>query len=762
MKSKNSKKNYRQKTDNGEDEIELLKTEISQFDWSKFKRFEDLPVSRATKRGLAKNNYVIPTDIQQQSIGYALTGNDVLGAAKTGSGKTLAFLIPTLECLYRNRWTAFDGVGALIISPTRELSYQTFEVLKKIGTEHDFSAGLIIGGKDLKFESKRMDRCNIIVCTPGRLLQHMDENPLFNCDNLKILILDEADRILDLGFAKTMNAIISNLPKQRQTLLYSATQTKSIKDLAKLSLKDPVYVSSHEHEKHSTPDNLTQSYIVCPIEDKINMLWSFIRQHTKHKIIIFMSTCKQAKFIYELFCQLRPGIPLLALYGTLHQLKRMAIYDKFCESSRIVLFATDIAARGLDFPAVNWVVQLDCPEDTNIYIHRVGRTARFERNGESLLVLAPSEEQSMVEQLEQKKVPIEKIQVNPQKLFSIQRKTEALLAKHVSLKESAQRAFKAYLKSVFMMKDKSVFNYEMLDVELFARSLGLLTAPRVRFIERKMAAHAKNQPPVKNIEIKQNHAVTINEQNDDDDGDSDFDDLFQVKKYEFQDNNDEMVHVDLNQSKRKKQLTRAAVSKRLLKKNIPLNSKIKFDDDCNAIQEGIPRKQTSELTKKLDEIESGIDIELAKQIMKEEDIIDKKLYRDLIKEKHLAKKLKMKEKKKSVKSNENDDEDEADEEYLENEDVYDDDDDDEDEIVTKQYIDALPDPDIVFGDKDSEIEDTDNHSEDKDDDDERPVQTTKRKKFHKPISSKKQKSNQYNDGENLEYFEQIAQQLLDV
>lgn len=266
MKSKNSKKNYRQKTDNGEDEIELLKTEISQFDWSKFKRFEDLPVSRATKRGLAKNNYVIPTDIQQQSIGYALTGNDVLGAAKTGSGKTLAFLIPTLECLYRNRWTAFDGVGALIISPTRELSYQTFEVLKKIGTEHDFSAGLIIGGKDLKFESKRMDRCNIIVCTPGRLLQHMDENPLFNCDNLKILILDEADRILDLGFAKTMNAIISNLPKQRQTLLYSATQTKSIKDLAKLSLKDPVYVSSHEHEKHSTPDNLTQSYIVCPIE----------------------------------------------------------------------------------------------------------------------------------------------------------------------------------------------------------------------------------------------------------------------------------------------------------------------------------------------------------------------------------------------------------------------------------------------------------------------------------------------------------------
>ncbi|OTF72608.1 ATP-dependent RNA helicase DDX10-like protein, partial [Euroglyphus maynei] len=549
-----------------------------------------------------------------------------------------------------------------------------------------------------------MDRCNIIVCTPGRLLQHMDENPIFNCDNLKILILDEADRILDLGFAKTMNAIISNLPKQRQTLLFSATQTKSIKDLAKLSLKDPVYVSSHEHEKHATPDNLTQSYIVCPIEDKINMLWSFIRQHTKHKIIVFMSTCKQAKFIHELFCHLRPGIPLVALYGTLHQLKRMAIYDKFCESSRIVLFATDIAARGLDFPAVNWVVQLDCPEDTNTYIHRVGRTARFERNGESLLVLAPSEEQSMVEQLERKKVPIEKIQVNPQKLFSIQRKTEALLAKHVSLKESAQRAFKAYLKSVFMMKDKSVFQYEKLDVEQYARSLGLLTVPRIRFIERKMTARERNP----NTEIEPNNSITVNEQNDDGDGDSDFDDFYQVKKYEFPDQNDEFTPIDLNQSRRKKQLTKAAVSKRLLKKNIPLNSKIKFDDECNVIQEGIPRKQTSELTKKLNEIESGIDIELAKQIMKEEDIIDKKLYRDLIKEKHLAKKLKMKEKKNLMKSNENDSEDDDDDDDEE-EYPQDDTDDDDDENVTQQYIDELPDPDRVFGNKDSEIED--NHSE---------------------------------------------------
>ena len=265
--------NQKNKQINEESELVKLQELLSSYDWSKFDSFADIPISTKTKKGLQKNEYITPTDIQRQSIGYALCGNDILGAAKTGSGKTLAFLIPMLECLYKNKWTQMDGLGALIISPTRELSYQIFEVLNKIGAQHDFSAGLIIGGKDLKFETKRMDRCNIVVCTPGRLLQHMDENPLFICDNLKMLILDEADRILDMGFAKTMNAIIDNLPTERQTLLFSATQTKSVKDLARLSLKDPVFVSSHEHEKHSTPTNLSQSYIICSLEVSCALIW---------------------------------------------------------------------------------------------------------------------------------------------------------------------------------------------------------------------------------------------------------------------------------------------------------------------------------------------------------------------------------------------------------------------------------------------------------------------------------------------------------
>ena len=186
------------------------------------------------------------TDIQSKSIPISLKGKDVLGAARTGSGKTLAFLIPILERLYRAKWGPNDGLGALIISPTRELAIQIFDVLRKMGCFHTYSAGLVIGGKDLKQEQDRLSRMNILVATPGRLLQHMDQTIGFDASNVQLLVLDEADRILDMGFANTLNAIVENLTKDRQTLLFSATQTKKVKDLARLSLKEPEYVAVRE------------------------------------------------------------------------------------------------------------------------------------------------------------------------------------------------------------------------------------------------------------------------------------------------------------------------------------------------------------------------------------------------------------------------------------------------------------------------------------------------------------------------------------
>ncbi|CAF4872672.1 unnamed protein product [Rotaria sp. Silwood1] len=388
-------------------EIQQLTQLYNQIDPGSIQTFNDFPLSQKTLDGLAKSGFTNPTDIQREAIGVALQGHDILGAAMTGSGKTLAFLIPVLECLYRARWTINDGLGILIISPTRELAYQTFEVLKKIGQFHDFFCWIDYWWKS---EQERINRTNIVVCTPGRLLQHFDETWNFSCENLKMLIIDEADRTLDMGFAETMRSIVSNLPSQRQTLLFSATQTKSIRELALVSLEKPVYISVHEKANTSTPTNLTQSYIVCEVPQKISLIWSFIKNHLKSKMIIFIQSCKQVKFIYNVVCKLRPGLPVLALYGTMGQIKRMSIYDQFCRKQYACLFATDIAARGLDFPAINWVVQFDCPPDANTYIHRVGRTARFQQGGEALLILTSREEQGMIKQLEDKKVPIKKIE----------------------------------------------------------------------------------------------------------------------------------------------------------------------------------------------------------------------------------------------------------------------------------------------------------------------------------------------------------------
>uniref|UniRef100_A0A6I8NNF7 ATP-dependent RNA helicase n=1 Tax=Ornithorhynchus anatinus TaxID=9258 RepID=A0A6I8NNF7_ORNAN len=447
-------------------------------------RFSDFPLSKKTLKGLQEAQYRMVTEIQKQTIGLALQGKDVLGAAKTGSGKTLAFLVPVLESLYRQQWTSMDGLGVLIISPTRELAYQTFEVLRKVGKNHEFSAGLIIGGKDLKQESERINQINILICTPGRLLQHMDETTYFHASNLQMLVLDEADRILDMGFADTMNAIIENLPRKRQTLLFSATQTKSVKDLARLSLKDPEYVWVHEKAKFSTPATLEQNYIVCELQQKINMLYSFLRSHLKKKSIVFFSSCKEVQYLFRVFCRLRPGLSILALHGKQQQMKRMEVYNDFVRKKSAVLFATDIAARGLDFPAVNWVLQFDCPEDANTYIHRAGRTARYKEGGEALLVLLPSEEKGMVQQLTQKKVPVNEIKINPEKLVDIQKRLEAFLAQDQELKERAQRCFVSYLRSVYLMKNKEVFNVNKLPLAEYALSLGLAVAPRVRFLQR--------------------------------------------------------------------------------------------------------------------------------------------------------------------------------------------------------------------------------------------------------------------------------------
>ncbi len=461
--------------------------------------FASQPLSHATLQGLENNGYTTMTAIQAGSVPHALAGRDILGAAKTGSGKTLAFLIPLLETLYRQRWTPQDGVGAIVLSPTRELAGQIFAVLRKIGQQHSFSLGLLMGGRhknkqnidtnDFVREQRSIPTTNILICTPGRLLQHLEQTPYFNVDSLQMLVLDEADRILDMGFREQLIRILDYLPQgqARQTLLFSATQTKDVKHLATLSInrKTVEYVGVHDDDVATTPDRLKQAYVLVPAEHKLNCLYSFLRSHLKCKTIVFFATCSQVRHAWDLFCRLRPGLSVLAIHGKLSQTKRLQVYDKFTTTPHSVMFATDVASRGLDFPSVDWVVQVDAPEDYDMYVHRVGRTARFQQDGQALLLLDPAEEECFVrnnknEKEQRLKANLKKKSINPTKTMLVTQRAASLVAEHVTLYALAKKAFWSYVRSMSLLPKTGIWadlEIRTLHLEEYAHSLGLPNIP---------------------------------------------------------------------------------------------------------------------------------------------------------------------------------------------------------------------------------------------------------------------------------------------
>jgi ATP-dependent RNA helicase DDX10/DBP4 len=195
-----------------------------------------------------------------------------------------------------------------------------------------------------------------------------------------------------------------------------------------------------------------------PIEEKLDTLFSFLKTHQKNKIIVFFSACKQVRFAYEAFRRLKVGIPILELHGRQKQTKRTAIYFEFTERKSSVLFCTDIASRGIDFPAVDWVVQYDCPEDVYTYIHRVGRTARYKSKGNSLLFLTPSEAK-FSEKIDKRNISLKKLNANPNKALTIQPTLQKLNAENPDVKHLAEKACISYIKSIYLMKDKEVFKF---------------------------------------------------------------------------------------------------------------------------------------------------------------------------------------------------------------------------------------------------------------------------------------------------------------
>ncbi|OCF45706.1 ATP-dependent RNA helicase DBP4 [Kwoniella heveanensis CBS 569] len=460
--------------------------------------FSELPLSSRTLKGLKSSHFLNPTPIQSLAVPQALRGQDILGSAKTGSGKTLAFLIPMLERLYLDKWGPMDGLGAVVISPTRELAVQTFTQLRDIGKYHNFSAGLVIGGKPLKEEQERLGRMNILIATPGRLLQHLDSTVGFEAAGVKVLVLDEADRLLDLGFLPALRAIIGHFsPVQttsssrpsRQTLLFSATQTKDLAALAKLSLHEPLYINCNKPgEEGVVPANLEQFYAVVGLERKLDALWGFVKSHLKMKGIVFVTSGKQVRFIFETFRRLHPGLPLMHLHGKQKQPTRLSIFQKFSTSKHALLICTDVAARGLDFPAVDWVIQLDCPDDVDTYIHRVGRTARYQAGGTGLTFLCPSEEEGMLARWGEKAIEVKRIKIKESRMGNLKQQMQNFAFKEPEIKYLGQRAFISYMKSVHIQKDKSIFKLTELPAEAFAESMGLPGAPQIKFADQAKSA----------------------------------------------------------------------------------------------------------------------------------------------------------------------------------------------------------------------------------------------------------------------------------
>lgn len=618
--SRDEKKVRRDKGKVALDEIIQRVKDLTPEEYKTFTNFKELPLTDDLIKGLDQSGFVKLTDIQKLAIPECLKGHDILAAAKTGSGKTLSFLIPVIEKLIFENWSDMDGLGALIITPTRELAVQIYEVLLKIGKYTQLSAGLVIGGKDYAFEKERVGRVNILIGTPGRLLQHMDESATLRTENLQMLVLDEADRILDMGFKKSIDAILGQLPSGRQSLLFSATQSKSVADLARLSMVDPKYINAtlanggRGGDELSLPESLEQSYVVVPLNEKLSLLWSFIKSHLQSKILVFASSSKQVHFMYEVFRKLQPGIPLMKLHGRQKQKARLETSVKFTQSKNCCLFATDVVARGLDFPAIEWVIQLDCPEDVPTYVHRVGRCARFGRQGKAMLMLLPSEEEGFSASLESRKVQVKKLNIKGSKKKNIQPQIQSLCFNNAELKYLGQKAFISYCKSVIIQKNKAVFKIDELPLDLYAASLGLPGMPKLKLPKKAMGViddearlelkEKKNQSrklqqlekmnddgeiegkDVKKVRTKydrmferqnQNvlseHYREINAGLQDDGDDSESDDEFMKVKRAI--NTEDLPELDVNTSKR---AMKKAHSKRLTAAKGERGSKMVFDD----------------------------------------------------------------------------------------------------------------------------------------------------------------------------------------
>ena len=435
------------------------------------------------------------TPVQSAAIPVFLSHKDVLAQACTGSGKTLSFLIPIFEMMLRREepWGKHEVAG-IVVSPTRELAAQIYEVASHFTGQFlkQFRLLSIIGGvsvenKEVGTEFRKKGG-NLIIATPGRLEHVLRSVPQFNVKNLEVLVLDEADRLLDMGFQYSLTQILNYLPKQRRTGLFSATQTEEVKELAKAGLRNPVKIDVKVEYKigtqvtgsQITPESLQNSYVVIDAEWKFSYLVKYLQDHPTHKVIVFFLTCACVEYFSKLLSNMKSaeGLNVFGLHGQMVTKRRNGMYKQFQQASSGVLLCTDVAARGIDIPDVDLIVQYDAPQDPSYFVHRIGRTARMGRRGKAIVFIIP-EEDTYVEFLRVKKVPMVEEKVDMETLKDVTQEVKELALSDRDVMEKAQHAFVSYIRAYKEHKCNFIFVLSQLPFAKVAHSFGLLFFPKL-------------------------------------------------------------------------------------------------------------------------------------------------------------------------------------------------------------------------------------------------------------------------------------------
>ena len=462
------------------------------------------------------------TPVQAATIPHFTGNKDVVVEAVTGSGKTLAFLIPLVQKILRlEEPTKRHHVNAIVVSPTRELAAQIHTVLLSLLEFHAPSAEilpflkdeekrpsttvpavvpqLLVGGtttvaQDLSYFMRHSP--NVLISSPGRLVELMS-SPHVHCpqSSFEVLVLDEADRLLDLGFKQDLQKILGHLPKQRRTGLFSASVSEAVGEIIRVGLRNPVKIEVKVKmkgggilEDRRTPASLQMTYIVKPASEKLPALARLLEQlpMRPQRSIVFLSTCAAVDYFQHVLPILLPaGFSLVPLHGKHPAKVREKNFRRFLTSvSPTILLTTDLAARGLDIPQVDLVVQVDAPSDPKVFIHRSGRAGRAGRKGLAVVMLHPGPEEDYVRFLDIRKTPITKLE-KPQVLTSQEDANQAteqireLVRGDRAFYDKAQRAFVSWVRSYVAHQATSIFKTSELDWEDLARGWGLLRMPKM-------------------------------------------------------------------------------------------------------------------------------------------------------------------------------------------------------------------------------------------------------------------------------------------